>query len=94
MQKVGRMLESALVLTTLTVLAWGASSAQAAIVDAVTETFKQLDADGDGHISAAEAVKAGILAEAFVAGDRDQDGKLSLEEFLSAGMAADKTRQR
>ena len=44
MQKVSRMLESALVLTALTVLAWGAiMTAQAAMVDATAETFKQLD---------------------------------------------------
>jgi Ca2+-binding EF-hand superfamily protein len=88
------MMESALVLTTLTILAWGATSAQAAVVDATTDNFKQLDADSDGYVTAAEAVRAELSSEAFLAADRDQDGKLSLEEFASAGMGAEKTSQR
>jgi Ca2+-binding EF-hand superfamily protein len=94
MQQVSRMMENALVLTTLTILALGATAAQAAIVDVATETFKQLDADGDGYVTAGEAVKAEIVSEAFVAADRDQDGKLSLEEFASASVEEVETRKR
>jgi Ca2+-binding EF-hand superfamily protein len=94
MQKVSRMVESALVLTALTVLAWGAATAQAAVVEAATETFKQFDVDGDGYVTAAEAVKAEIDSEAYVAADRDQDGKLSLDEFAAASAEEGETRKR
>lgn len=95
MQKVSRMLESALVLSALTVLAWGAAmTAQAAVIDATTATFKQLDADSDGYVTAGEAVKAEVSSEAFVAADRDQDGRLSQDEFASAIAEESETRQR
>jgi Ca2+-binding EF-hand superfamily protein len=93
MQKVSKMVEIAVVLTALTVLTWGATSARAAVVDGATETFKQFDADADGYVSAGEAVKAEIASEAFLAADRNQDGKLSLEEFASASAEGGDTRK-
>jgi len=64
------------------------------LVDAATETFNTFDADGDGYVTADEAVKAEIDSEAYVVADRDQDGKLSLDEFAAASTEEGETRKR
>ncbi len=78
--------ERALLIAALTTLAWGAPAAQAAVESTAPETFKKLDADGDGFVSAREAVIGMIATEVFIAADRDRDGKLDTEEYVTAGL--------
>lgn len=88
MQKVSnsKIRESALLFATLTVLTWGATSAQAATSESVPEAFKALDANSDGFVTAGEAEGGKIATEIFVAADRDHDGKLDTHEYVSAGL--------
>lgn len=51
------------------------------------ESFKGLDANGDGYATAEEASAAHIGAEDFAAADRNRDGRLDVEEYLAAGLA-------
>ena len=44
-------------------------------------TFEQLDADGNGYISAEEAKARPGLADSLKASDTDGDGKLNSAEF-------------
>lgn len=71
-------------LIALTALAFGA--ARAAEEGKAPDAFFKLDTDGDGFVSAREAVSAKITTDSFEAADRDHDGKLSVEEFAAAGL--------
>lgn len=52
---------------------------------ASTSGFKQLDKDGDGAVSRAEAASDKEIAKRFKAFDANKDGKLQEEEYLQAG---------
>lgn len=49
-----------------------------------TSGFKQLDKNGDGSVSTAEAAADKEIAKRFKAFDANKDGKLSEEEYLKA----------
>jgi hyperosmotically inducible protein len=53
--------------------------------NASTSGFKQLDKDGNGTISPAEAAADKEIAKRFKAFDANKDGKLQEEEYLQAG---------
>jgi Ca2+-binding EF-hand superfamily protein len=78
--------ESVLLIAILTGLTWGITSAQAAVDSAAPEAFKKLDIDGDGYVTAREAVSGELASEAFIAADRDKDGKLDTNEYVSSGL--------
>lgn len=88
MQKVyeNKILEHALLVAALTALTWGATAAQAAVESKAPEVFKKLDADGDGFLTAREAVTGMIATEVFIAADRDNNGRLDTEEYVAAGL--------
>ncbi|KPH61932.1 cag pathogenicity island protein Cag25 [Pseudoalteromonas porphyrae] len=44
-------------------------------------TFSELDKDGNGSLSSAEASEDALLHESFEQIDKDQDGQISLAEF-------------
>ncbi len=58
--------------------------AQGSDSGAGTSGFKQLDKNGDGSVSAAEAAGDKEIAKRFKAFDANKDGKLSEEEYLKA----------
>lgn len=45
--------------------------------------FEAVDADGDGMVTAEEAVAAGIGEDIFTAADGDGDGMLNADEFAA-----------
>ena len=47
----------------------------------VEATFVELDKDGNGSLSAAEASEDAVLHDSFEQIDKDQDGQISLAEF-------------
>jgi hyperosmotically inducible protein len=53
--------------------------------NASTSGFKQLDKDGNGTISPAEAAADKEIAKRFKAFDANKDGKLQEDEYLQAG---------
>ncbi|MEW5789262.1 MAG: EF-hand domain-containing protein [Pseudomonadota bacterium] len=63
-----------------------AGMAQAAVDDTAMDAFKKMDADGDGFVTAREAVSGLITTEAFAAADKDKDGKLNTDEYAAAGL--------
>jgi polyhydroxybutyrate depolymerase len=52
--------------------------------DNIAATFKRLDRDGDGRLSAKEAAPVPVLGRAFSAIDADRDGLLSIEEVRAS----------
>ena len=54
----------------------------------VEDTFKTLDKDADGSVTAEEAAGDSELAAKFATLDKNADGKLSAEEFKAAAPAA------
>jgi Ca2+-binding EF-hand superfamily protein len=50
----------------------------------INAAFSKADADRDGTVSQAEAMKFGITAQAFEKANPDKDGTLDKTEFLSA----------
>lgn len=56
-----------------------------AYADTREQAFKQLDIDGDGAVSKAEASGHAQLMNAFDRADKDHDGKLSRAEYDSIG---------
>ncbi|MFC4852344.1 EF-hand domain-containing protein [Actinophytocola glycyrrhizae] len=60
----------------------------------LTDTFRELDGNGDGHITSTEfqaamvargeEITVGEIAEIFADADTDADGKISLAEFTVA----------
>jgi len=52
-----------------------------------TSGFKQLDKDGDGSLSTAEAAADKEIAKRFKAFDANKDGKLQEAEYLKAAQA-------
>lgn len=87
-----RIRERALLIAALTALAWGMGSAHAAETVQAPDSFVKLDTDGDGFVSAREAVSAMITSAIFDAADRDHDGKLSVDEFMAAGLDKPQTK--
>lgn len=81
-----RIQERALLIAALTALAWGMGTVQAADDTKAPDSFMKLDSDGDGFVSAREAVSARITTAVFDAADRDHDGKLNVDEFIAAGL--------
>lgn len=81
--------KKALLVATLALLAGGA---QAAVDGAAMENFKKMDADGDGFVTAREAVSALITTEAFQAADVDKDGKLNTDEYAAAGLGKSESK--
>jgi Ca2+-binding EF-hand superfamily protein len=51
--------------------------------------FNQLDKNGDGQLSRAEAARNSYLVKRFKEADRDGDGKLSRTEYLRVMTAKD-----
>lgn len=76
----------AILVATLAALAWGMGNVHAAVEIKAPESFLKLDTDGDGYVSAREAVTAMITTESFDAADKDHDGRLNPDEFLAAGL--------
>jgi len=52
-----------------------------AAADLSAATFKKLDADSDGRVSAIEAANDTAVATGFTKADADKDGYLSKDEF-------------
>jgi len=52
-----------------------------AAADLSSATFKKLDADSDGRVSAIEAANDTAVATGFTKADADKDGYLSKDEF-------------
>jgi len=44
-------------------------------------TFEELDTDGDGYISKAEASKKAALSQGWLRADKDDDDRLDISEF-------------
>lgn len=65
----------------------------------LSQAFRELDQDGDGHITAPEFAEAMTargeevteqeLKSIFADADRDSDGKISLAEFTDAWLRAE-----
>ncbi len=89
-----RIQDRALLIAALTALAWGVGAAHAAVEIKAPESFLKLDTDGDGYVSAREAVSAMIATESFDAADRDHDGKLDTDEFVAAGLDKAETKTK
>jgi hypothetical protein len=56
-------------------------------VERTEAEFRTADANGDGHLSLAEAARFPALAQHFKAVDADRDGRISRSEFLQAKRA-------
>jgi hypothetical protein len=56
--------------------------------------FKNLDIDGDGQVSRAEAAGNKEVTEAFDRADRNRDGKLSVAEYERHGKAQAKAQAK
>lgn len=78
--------ESATLLAVLAIVTWGGTSAHAAVEGSAPEAFKTMDVDGDGFVTAKEAISGKIATETFVAADRDHDDKLDRYEYMAAGL--------
>ena len=50
------------------------------------DAFRQLDANGDGWLSGAEAARRPEVAAGFKQADADRDGRLSFAEFESIAL--------
>lgn len=61
----------------------GALVLQPLYADSISETFKELDVNGDGYISEKEASAHNELPDAFEEGDENGDGKLDINEFTA-----------
>jgi hypothetical protein len=61
----------------------GGTSLRLAEADTSVWSFRRLDTDNDGRISALEAAQNPRIAAAFTKADKDKDGYLSREEFES-----------
>lgn len=60
--------------------------ASAAVASQAAESFKTMDANGDGFASVDEAYAVHISADAFVAADSNKDGKLDADEYAASGL--------
>lgn len=62
-----------------------AIAAQVLAQQATGKSFDDLDIDGDGRVSLAEAEKDVDVARAFISADANKDGYLSRAEFGNLG---------
>ncbi|MEQ1805933.1 MAG: hypothetical protein ABL900_11215 [Burkholderiaceae bacterium] len=90
MNRLSNAARSALLAAAMPIAAYAISAAAAepsawdrVIMEA---TFSKADANDDGQLTRAEALRWGILPERFDALDANRDGALDLEEF-AAGFA-------
>jgi hypothetical protein len=65
----------------------GGSTAERPAVNERQAMFRQLDIDGDGFVSKAEAAGNAPVTLGFDRADRNRDGKLSFAEYDSIGRA-------
>jgi hypothetical protein len=65
----------------------GGSTAERAAVNERQAMFRQLDLDGDGFVSKAEAAGNAPVTLGFDRADRNRDGKLSFAEYDAIGRA-------
>jgi hypothetical protein len=68
----------------------GGSTAEPPAVTEKQALFRQLDIDGDGFVSKAEAAGNAPVTLGFDRADRNRDGKLSFAEYDSIGRARPK----
>ncbi len=59
-----------------------------AVMDTSAASFRKLDRDSDGRLSALEAAENPKVAAAFATADKDNDGYLSQEEFEAMNPAS------
>ncbi len=69
-------------------------SSAAFAAGAKTDTFKTLDKDGDGQLTAEEAAGHAELNSHFTTLDKNADGKLSADEFKAHGDHAKKAEKK
>lgn len=63
----------------------GATASRPPVYSEKQAMFRQLDIDGDGFVSKAEAAGNATATLGFDRADRNRDGKLSFEEYDSIG---------